>query len=120
MIRHFSKYRRKYTTAALAAYLLLLSLSVMHYHHINILNGDYQYRCDIPATAYDSFDRFVDGTHECTVQHAAQTVIAFGFDSVFIIINGTDSQKVTLKEVTKLPPSPHHNGNPLRAPPLFS
>jgi hypothetical protein len=119
MILNFNKYRKRYAIAILAAYLLLVSISVLHYHHINIQTGDYEITTDKQNTCNDFFDKFVDITHECTIQHFTDTIINYNFITVFNVIKETNEQNISIKEIIKLPQAPLYNNNCFRAPPLF-
>lgn len=120
MIFNFNKYRKRYATAILASYLLLVAISIFHYHHINIQTGNYEITSDSQGNFFDAFDKIVDITHECTVQHFTETIINYNFITVFDVIKETCVQNISVIEIIRLPQAPHFNDNPLRAPPLFS
>lgn len=120
MLFNLNKYRKLYAITALTAYLLLVSISVLHYHHINIQMGKYEVGSENQGNFNDPFDKLVDITHECTIQHFTDTVINYNFISVFDILKETDGQNISFKEILRLPQTPFDNNNPLRAPPLFS
>jgi len=117
---NFNKYRKVYAIGALAAYLLLVSISILHYHHINIQLGKYEISSECQGNFSDPFDKLVDLTHECTIQHFTNTIINYNFITVFDVIKESGEQNITIKEVLRLPQAPLDNSNPLRAPPLFS
>ena len=120
MIFNFNKYRKRYATVILASYLLLVSISILHYHHINIQMGNYDINTGSNDTCNDPFDKLVDSTHECATQQFTNTVINYNFVTVFNVTKETSVQLIFFKEVIRLPRVPFHNNNPLRAPPLFS
>ena len=120
MIFSFSKYRRRYAASILASYLLLVSISILHYHHINIQAGYYDVTSSSRETSADLFDRLDDITHECTIQHFTETIINYNFITVFNVIKETGEQNISFKEIIRLPQFPLDSNNHLRAPPLFS
>lgn len=120
MFFNLNKYRRRYTAVILASYLVLVSISILHYHNIDIQAGNYAITSGGSRTASDPFDKMDDITHECTLQHFANTIINYNFITIFDIIKETAEVNFAFKEILKLPGAPLDYNNPLRAPPLFS
>jgi hypothetical protein len=120
MFSNFNKHKKKYAALILAAYVLLVSISILHYHHINVQTGNYAIQCDSQRPSGDVFDKFVDITHECTIQHFTETIINYSFIAVFNVIPETSVQNFSFKEIVMLLVAPHDSSNPFRAPPLFS
>ena len=118
MIFNLDKYRRKFASVVLVSYLFLVSLTIFHYHHVNIQNGNYRLENNCGATGSNPLDKRDDLTHECTIQQFANTILNYSFTTVFNIIENTGKQDFSLNEI--LPPTslPHYNSNPHRAPPL--
>jgi len=120
MILHFNKYRKRFTTLILASYLLLVTISILHYHHINIQAGNYQLSRNSDSNSFDAFDKLDDVTHECTIQHFTETIINYNFLTVLDVIKETSVQNISFKEIIQLTQSPVDYNNPLRAPPVNS
>jgi hypothetical protein len=120
MILKFTKYRKSFTAVILASYLLLVSISILHYHHINIQAGNYAIANNSNSNSFDAFDKLDDITHECTIQHFTETIINYNFLSVLNVIKETSVQNISFKEIIRLTQSPVDYNNPLRAPPVNS
>jgi hypothetical protein len=120
MIFRLNKYRKKLTTVILASYLLLVSVSILHYHHIDLQLGNYNFARSSNDTCNDPFDKLVDNSHECAVQQFTSTVINYNFITVFNVTKETSVQSLFVEEISKLPSAPIFISNPFRAPPLFS
>ena len=82
--------------------------------------GNYEISGNSQGNFNDPFDKLVDITHECTIQHFTNTIINYNFITVFEVIKESGEQSIAFKEVLRLPQAPLDNSNPLRAPPLFS
>jgi len=119
MTLNFNKYRKRYAVAILAAYLLLVSISILHYHQVDIQTGNYEINSDSKSACNDPFDKLVDITHECAIQHFTDTVINYNFITIFNITKETGEQNISLKEILPLPQAPLYNDNRFRAPPRF-
>jgi hypothetical protein len=120
MIFKFTKYRKSYAAVILASYLLLVSISILHYHNIDIQTGNYNVTTNSQSSSRDAFDTLDDITHECTIQHFTNTIINYNFITVFDVIKETSEQNISFTGKLILPQSPSYNSNQLRAPPLFS
>jgi hypothetical protein len=115
-----NKYRKRCAIAVLAAYLLLVSISILHYHHINIQTGNFEINSTSQNTCNDVFDKIIDITHECTIQHFTETIINYNFAAIFNVIIENGEQNIFINEIPRIPQAPIFNNNPLRAPPFFS
>ena len=60
--------------AALFSYLFLVSLTIFHYHHVDMNEGNYAF-ANYSDTGESPFDKIIDLTHECMIQQFAGTVI---------------------------------------------
>ena len=110
------KYRRKYAYAALFSYLFLVSLTIFHYHHVDMVEGNYSVESS-SGTEQSPFDKLIDVTHECTVQQFAGTVINLNYSEELNIINVVNEEKFLFNEKEIHYYAPRYNGNPHRAPP---
>jgi len=110
------KYRNKFAALMLLSYLFLVGLSVFHYHHVDIRNGNFELSSDNNSGS-SPFDKLVDLTHSCVIQQFANSVLNFSFTSVFncVKLNGVENISFSLKQNYTY--DPHFNSNPLRAPP---
>jgi hypothetical protein len=117
---NFTKYRKRYASAILAAYLMLVSISILHYHHINIQTGYFQISEDNEKACNDVFDQIVDITHECAIQHFTDTIITYNFTPLFNVTKEIAEQRIALREIPRPPQAPVYNNNHFRAPPIFS
>ncbi len=113
------KYRRKYAALLLFSYLFLLSLTVLHYHHVNLDKGDVRVELD-GGGGTSPFAKIIDLTHECTVQQFANTVLNYSFTGVFNVIENRGGQEFLFDEPTRIPIKSYFNSNALRAPPAIS
>lgn len=109
-------YRKRFAAVMLVSYLLLVSLSIFHYHHVSIQEGSYKLVNDGGSNS-DPFDKLVDLTHECTIQQFASTVLNFNFSSVFNIVKNIRVENISLNIIDNFHSETHFNGNPHRAPP---
>jgi hypothetical protein len=82
--------------------------------------GNYCINSGSNDTCNNPFDKLVDITHECAIQHFTETVINFNFITDFNLTNESTEQSIFLIEFLSLPPASFYNNNPFRAPPLFS
>ena len=103
MIFGLNKYRKKLTAVILTSYLLLVSVSILHYHHIDMQMGNYNFTRSSNDTCNDPFDKLVDITHECAVQQFTSTVINYNFITVFNVTKETSVQNLFVEKITKLP-----------------
>jgi hypothetical protein len=120
MIFKFDKYRKRYAAVILGSYLLLVCISILHYHHIDIQSGNFNVTNESQSSSGDAFDTLDDFTHECTIQHFTNTIINYSFITVFNVIKETSEQNISFTRKIILPQAPLYNNNQLRAPPLFS
>lgn len=82
--------------------------------------GNYSINSGSNDTCNDPFDKLVDITHECAIQHFTETVINYNFITVFNITKESCEQSISFIEILRLPPTPFYSNNPFRAPPPFS
>lgn len=115
---NYHKYRKVYAAVMLLSYLLLVSLSIFHYHHVDILDGSYALESSCPETGTSPFDKLVDLTHECTIQQFAHTVLDYNHIKVFNIVQNTGEQELNIKEINQHPLDTNYYNNPRRAPPI--
>jgi hypothetical protein len=118
MINKIDKYRSRYAWVILASYLVLVGLTIFHYHHVNIENGCYKIVND-GGSETNPFDRIIDLTHECTVQQFANTVIIYNFSGIFNLINNKVEQNFSFDKTLYFQTPLLYNSNPHRAPPNF-
>jgi len=116
---NYHKYRKEFAALTLLSYLFLVALSIFHYHHVDILEGNYALESSFPDTGSNPFDKLIDSTHECTIQQFASTVINYSFTNVFDIVITDRGQSFNKNKPLLLESEPHYNSNPHRAPPLF-
>jgi hypothetical protein len=117
MINYISKFRKSYTYLLLAGYLFVIALSVFHYHHIDILKGNYQIDSLPGENASAPIDVLVGMDSECIVSHFASTI---SFSNCFPeIYFSQDASKTytSLETHDKLFFVILSGNNPLRAPP---
>jgi hypothetical protein len=117
MSKYFIKYNKQYSYLFLASYLLLVSLTIFHYHHVNIQSGFYNYESRTESDNPGPFDKQIDFTHECTVQQFTSTVLNYSFNGIFISERDVKPQVYIPIVIEILPTNLHYNSNPLRAPP---
>ncbi len=116
MKTNINKYRRKLAAIFLIAYIFFIGLTVIHYHHIDLQNGNFKI-VNNDGDESNPFDKIIDLTHECTVQQFANTVINYNFFPAISLINNTSFQDFSNDEILIFPSNLHYNSNPLRAPP---
>lgn len=114
-----NKYRKKITYSVLFPYLFLVSLTIFHYHHVDIQNGNYKFENDVSRTNSNPLDSRDDLTHECMVQQFASTVIDYNFTHVFKFVQKYYKQDYSFFNIISLQPKPHYNSNQHRAPPIL-
>ncbi len=117
MKNRISKYRKYMTATFLASYVFFIGLTIVHYHHINIQNGNYKLLAN-NSSSKNLFDGLVDVTHECTVQQIANTILDFNFTADFNIIKEKSDFDILNNEIVKLPSNILDSSNPHRAPPI--
>lgn len=114
-----NKYRKIIAFSVLITYLFLVSLTIFHYHHVDIQNGNYKLENDVNRTNSNPLDSRDDLTHECMVQQFASTVIDYNFTHVFNFIQQNGKQDYSFFSIVNFQPKPYYNSNQLRAPPKF-
>ncbi len=114
---NYHKYRKQYAVIMLLAWLFLVALSIFHYHHIDIQEGNFRIETGSASTSSNPFDKEVDLTHECIIQVFAHSVLDYNFKTTFDFLGISSGQEFNYKEIVRSPSNPHYNGNPLRAPP---
>ncbi len=119
MFKFLEKYRRLYTAALLAPYLFLVGLSILHYHNIDIQNGNYKLVNQVNEGSANPLDPREDLTHNCTIMQFAGTLLVYNFSSVLgFIKNSGEEYLPSIAKITFIF-VPHYNSNPHRAPPSF-
>ena len=122
MQNYLYKYKRHYSSLLLSGYLFLVALSVFHYHHINLQNGNYKIESNSQANSDAPIDKILGLESECVVTHFAGTISIISY--VPKIISGIDNSAVyiSLENYDKLLYTKLSKNNLLRAPPsiLFS
>ncbi len=116
---HFDKYQKHYSYLFLAAYLFLLSLTVFHYHHIDITSNNFKIETDTGLNSGGPFDKLVDINHECMIQQFTRTVLNYSFNANLAVQKYIEPQVFAPKEIKTFPNHNHFNCNPLRAPPAL-
>ncbi len=117
MFYNLDKYRRQYSTALLLPYLFLVGLSILHYHNIDIQNGNYKLAKQVNDGKPNPLDPRDDLTHECTIMQFASTVLNYSFSSVLSFIKNTGEENLPSISKITFTFEPHYNSNPHRAPP---
>ena len=115
---NFNKYTNRYAYLFLAAYLFLVSLTVLHYHHIDIQLNLIKIENNSGTGTGGPFDKLVDATHECMIQQFTSTVLNYSFNAVLVSDLNVKPQIFVSKEILKISSGILYNNNPLRAPPL--
>ncbi len=118
MKTRISKYQKYISAIFLASYILFIGITIIHYHHIDIQNGNFRF-IDNDEFQVNLFDKLVDITHECTIQQFANTILDFNFKADLNLIKDNSKFDFINSEVIELPNYSIHNSNPLRAPPSF-
>ncbi len=114
-----NKYRKKITYFVLIPYLFLVSLTIFHYHHVDIQNGDYKFENEFSGRNSNPLDSRDDLTHECMVQQFASTIINYSFTGVFNFVQEYGTQDYSFFKITSLQTKPLYNSNQHRAPPIL-
>ncbi len=116
----FTKYRKNFAAIILTAYSILVLVSVFHFHHIDIQSGQYKLKSE-NAESTNPFDKFIDASHECTIQHFTDIVFANSFtSSTYFISNIPDVKIFISNKLVKFSSVPFLKSYPLRAPPALS
>jgi hypothetical protein len=115
----YHKYRKEFAIVILLSYLFLVALSIFHYHHVDILAGNYMLESSAPETGASPFDKLIDTTHECTIQQFAHTVLDYNHIKVFDFVQNTCEQELPIKEINQHPLDSNYDNNPHRGPPLI-
>ena len=116
MFNKIYKYRNQYASLILASYLVLVGLTIFHFHHVDIENGYYKI-VNEGSGETNPFDKIIDLTHECTVQQFANTVINYNFIGIFNLINNNVEQNFSFDKTSYIQTPLLYNSNPHRAPP---
>ncbi len=119
MMSLLNKYRKIIAYSVLFAYLFLISLTIFHYHHVDIQTGNYKLSNNVNRTNSNPLDSRDDLTHECMVQQFASTVIDYNFTHVFNFIQQNAEQNFSFLSIINSQPKPLYNSNQHRAPPNF-
>lgn len=114
---YYHKYRKDYAAVMLLAYLFLVSLSIFHYHHVDLQEGNLKIESGCAETGSNPFDRLIDFNHECMIQQFAHTVLDYNHITVFNFVQNTGEQEFISNEIIQYPSYSHYNSNPFRAPP---
>ncbi len=116
---NYHKYRKEFAAVMLLSYLFLISLSICHYHHVDIIEGNYSLENGCAGTDSNPFDKLIDSTHECMIQQFAHTVLDYNHIKVFNFVQNTGEQEFSIKEINQHPLDSHYDSNPHRGPPLI-
>ncbi len=114
---NYQKYRKHYAAVMLLSYLLLVSLSIFHYHHVDLQEGNFKIESGCTDTGSNPFDKEIDLTHECTIQLFTHSVLDYNFKTEFNIVQNRGEQEFSFNEIIQHPSNIHYYNNPLRAPP---
>ncbi len=120
MIFNYHKYRKLFAALMLLSYIMLVSLSIFHYHHVDLQEGSLKIENGCAESAPNPFDRLIDFTHECTIQQFAHTVLDFNYIAIFNSVQNSGEQEFITKDIIQYPSYSHFNSNPFRAPPSFN
>jgi hypothetical protein len=117
MINYISKYRKHYSYLLLSGYLFLVALSVFHYHHIDILKGNYQFNSLSGENASAPIDILVGLDNECIVSHFASTISSINYFPENYFRYEASKTYTSFESPGKLFCVVLFRNNPLRAPP---
>ena len=115
----YHKYRKEFAAIMLLSYLFLVSLSIFHYHHVDIVEGNYTIESSGPETGSNPFDKLIDSTHECTIQLFAHSVLDYNHIKVFNFVQNTGEQELSIREENQHLLDSNYDSNPHRGPPLI-
>lgn len=117
MINYISKYKKDFSYLLLAGYIFLIGLTIFHYHHIEVRNGNYQVNSPSEKNTTAPIDILTGLDNECIVSHFTSTISSINyFPEIFY--NSNDNQIYTfLEKPDKLIYIILFKNNPLRAPP---
>jgi hypothetical protein len=117
MQSYIYKYKKEYSYLLLSGYLFLVGLSVFHYHHINLENGNYKVESSQQGNSEIPIDKLLGLDNECIVTHFASTISNISY--VPKIVSGIDNNEVyiSFENPDKLPHIKLSKNNLLRAPP---
>ena len=111
------KYRKKYAALMLFSYLFLVTLSILHYHHVDIQEGNYYFISNTQNGGSGPFDKLIDGTHECTIQQFASTVLDYDYIFTPLQINNAGEEEFKVNKIIFHQVKPYYQSKRLRAPP---
>ncbi len=117
MINYLSKYRKHYSYLLLAGYLFIIALSIFHYHHINLRNGNYQVESNTDKESSIPLDKLVGLDNECIVSHFASTISFINYFPIIFYSADANQTFSFLENPSKLIYVILFRNNPLRAPP---
>ncbi len=121
MLKQINKHKRPAAIALLSVYLSFIALTIIHYHHIDLQEGNgYGLTQNTEPNSPDPFNKQIDLTHDCTVQLFSASIINFSFIPLIKTEVNAGCQKLTLNDNNKLPARTNHSKISLRAPPVNS
>ena len=117
MRNYIYKYSRYHGYLFLSAYLFLISLTVFHYHNVDILEGNYRIESDSGNSAATPFDRLIDLNHECLVTQFSSTVLNINYAPMLFSRKYVNKVYFLLDRHNRLPFHVLFKHSLLRAPP---
>lgn len=111
------KHKKSFTYLFLISYTFLISLTVLHYHHVDIQENDF---IITQANNYNDsgpFDKLIDLTHSCPILQFASTILSYNHVTHFSSIFNIGEQDFTPCETKHCIIPFTYKNNPLRAPP---
>ena len=117
MRNNIYKYSRYYSYLFLSAYLLLIAITVFHYHNVDLVEGNYQLECTGNSSS-GPFDRLIDLNHECLITQFSSTVININYAPKLFSRKYDNEVYFILDRHNRLPYHFLYKHSLLRAPPV--
>lgn len=117
MNKYFNKYRKQYSFTFLGAYLFLISLTIFHYHHYNLQQGNYNFEQVPQDQSTNPFDRFFNLNGECIVEHFISTIDNISYFPALRSETINREVYLSLNVQNKVPKQEFNYKHHLRAPP---
>jgi len=111
------KYRRNFSYLFLSAYLFFLALTILHYHHINIQNGNFKVERHLDDQIQSHPDKLLEIYGECLVLHFSSTIDNISYIPYINIKKLDNKTYLHFKYPNKIPKQEIGWENHLRAPP---
>ena len=112
-----TKYKRRSSYVLLLTYIFIFTLSVFHYHHIDLKNGNYYYTEESEKQSGISIDEIVGLSNECIVTHFTSTISNLNYFPEIISGENNHGVYTSLESPHKISFVVLFRNNPLRAPP---